>query len=61
MEKEELHCHYSNLPSPAAYQKDDIDYDGMGNQGRFPKIKKQTKLLTIRNFINRIIVKFKLK
>ena len=27
MEKEELHCHYSNLPSPAAYQKDDIDYD----------------------------------
>ena len=41
--------------------KDDIDYDGMGNQGRFPKIKKQTKLLTIRNFINRIIVKFKLK
>ena len=61
MNQEELHCHYSNLPSPAAYQKDDIDYDGMGNQGRFPKVKKQTKMLTIRNFVNRIIVKFKLK
>ena len=34
-EKEE-HCHYSGLPSPKAYAKDDIDYDGMGNQGRVP-------------------------
>jgi len=34
--KEEEHCHYSDLPSPKAYAKDDIDYDGMGNQGRVP-------------------------
>ena len=40
---------------------DFIDYDGMGNQGRFPKVKKQTKVLTIKYFVNRIIVKFKLK
>ena len=37
-EKEE-HCHYSDLPSPKAYAKDDIDYDGMGNYGRFPDTK----------------------
>ena len=35
-EKEE-HCHYSGLPSPKAYAKDEVDYDGMGNQGRIPK------------------------
>ncbi len=34
-EKEE-HCHYSGLPSPKAYAKDEVDYDGMGNQGRVP-------------------------
>jgi hypothetical protein len=34
-EKEE-HCHYSGLPSPVAYEKNDIDYDGMGNQGGVP-------------------------
>ena len=33
--KEEEHCHYSGLPSPKAYEKD-LDYDGMGNQGRVP-------------------------
>ena len=36
MNKEDEHCHYSDLPSPKAYAKDDIDYDGMGNQGRVP-------------------------
>ena len=41
-EKEE-HCHYSGLPSPKAYAKDDIDYDGMGNQGRVPKQNDDTK------------------
>ena len=35
MNNEEEHCHYSGLPSPKAYEKD-LDYDGMGNQGRFP-------------------------
>jgi len=34
--KEDEHCHYSDLPSPKAYERDDIDYDGMGNQGRVP-------------------------
>tara|TARA_B100001113_G_C20621191_1_gene410467 strand:+ start:196 stop:399 length:204 start_codon:yes stop_codon:yes gene_type:complete len=36
MNKEDEHCHYSDLPSPKAYERDDIDYDGMGNQGRVP-------------------------
>ena len=35
-EKEE-HCHYSGLPSPSAYARDNTDYDGMGNQGRVPE------------------------
>ena len=39
MDKKELYCHYSDLPSPSAYVED-MDYDGMGNQGRFPKLKK---------------------
>ena len=34
-EKEE-HCHYSGLPSPKAYAKDEVDYDGIGDQGRVP-------------------------
>ena len=42
------YCHYSGLPSPSAYGRDDIDYDGIGNQGRVPiineKIKKQIKM-----------------
>ena len=29
-------CHYSDLPSPISYTAC-TDYDGMGNQGRFPK------------------------
>ncbi len=40
-------CHYSGLPSVSSYDKENeihngshepdfIDYDGMGNQGRFP-------------------------
>ena len=43
MKEEEKHCHYSGLPSPAAYERDDIDYDGMGNQGRVPKQDDDTK------------------
>jgi len=38
MNKEEEWCHYSDLPSPMAYM-DCTDYDGMGNQGRFPNDK----------------------
>jgi|TARA_R110002020_G_scaffold146387_1_gene321007 hypothetical protein len=44
MNKEELYCHYSSLPSPSAYIED-MDYDGMGNQGRFPKQKKSKTMI----------------
>ena len=37
------YCHYSGLPSPSAYGKDDIDYDGMGNQGRAPFMEESRK------------------
>jgi len=53
----ELHCHYSGLPSPSAYTDDYIDYDGMGNQGRFPKIKQSNNF----KFIKWILQLFKLK
>ena len=47
MKEEETYCHYSDLPSPLAYIKDDyIDYDGMGNQGRFPNKKDKIKSST---------------
>jgi len=41
----ELHCHYSGLPSPGAYVDDYIDYDGMGNQGRFTKPKQSETMI----------------
>lgn len=55
--KEDLHCHYSGLPSPLSYvdevkeQEEEnkttighhsADYDGMGNFSRFP-ISRETK------------------
>ena len=43
MNNEDLHCHYSDLPSPSAYLDDTMDYDGIGNNGRFPKNKLKTK------------------
>jgi len=45
MSEEDNWCHYSGMPSPSAYQKDDIDYDGMGNQGRFPKTKQSKNII----------------
>ena len=42
-EDKDKHCHYSGLPSPSAYAKDDIDYDGMGNQGRVPNKKEKMR------------------
>ena len=54
MSKEDLYCHYSDLPSPAAYKKDDIDYDGMGNQGRFPKTKHKRKDRKMKRLIAKI-------
>ena len=58
-EKEE-HCHYSGLPSPKAYAKDDIDYDGMGNQGRVPKQNDDTKDYFIMALIATIIITWSL-
>ena len=58
-EKEE-HCHYSGLPSPKAYAKDDIDYDGMGNQGRVPKQDDDTKDYFIMALIATIIITWSL-
>jgi len=55
MSKEDLYCHYSDLPSPAAYQKDDIDYDGMGNQGRFPKTNHKRKDRKMKRLIAKIL------
>jgi len=51
--KEDLWCEYSDMPSPMAYM-DCADYDSMGNHGRFSKkeIKKNNKLKT---FFKRII------
>ena len=56
MEKENTYldnyCYYSDLPSPMAYVDNTTDYDGMGNQGRFPTDKK-----TERGFMKKIIQK----
>lgn len=51
---EDLHCHYSNLPSPIAYLDDNMDYDGMGNQGRFPESKIKRKNI-MKKLIQKII------
>jgi hypothetical protein len=56
MKEEETYCHYSDLPSPLAYIKDDyIDYDGMGNQGRFPK-KEKTKSSSMKRLISKLLL-----
>ncbi len=57
MKEEETYCHYSDLPSPLAYIKDDyIDYDGMGNQGRFPNKKDKIKSSAMKRFISKILL-----
>jgi hypothetical protein len=60
MNKKDKHCHYSGLPSPAAYERDDIDYDGMGNQGRVPKQDDDTKDYFIMGLIATIIITWSL-
>ena len=60
MNKKDKHCHYSGLPSPAAYERDDIDYDGMGNQGRVPKQSDDTKDYFIMGLITTIIITWSL-
>lgn len=35
IKNDDLWCNYSNLPSPMAYVEC-VDYDSMGNHGRFP-------------------------
>lgn len=53
MKNIDKHCHYSGLPSPSAYVDDEIDYDGMGNQGRFPKSKEKNSMF--KNILKRIM------
>jgi len=60
MKNKDEHCHYSGLPSPAAYERDDIDYDGMGNQGRVPKHYDDTKDYFIMALITTIIITWSL-
>lgn len=55
MSKEKDYCHYSDLPSPMAYLDDTMDYDGMGNQGRFPKPKPKEKTF-MKKLIQKIIL-----
>lgn len=54
MKKLENHCYYSGLPSPMAYMDDATDYDGMGNQGRFPTKKKKTNMF--KNLLKKIMI-----
>jgi hypothetical protein len=42
VKSDDLWCNYSNLPSPLAYDEC-MDYDSMGNYGRFPTPKKKIK------------------
>lgn len=42
VKSEELLYNYSNLPSSSTHDLC-MDYDGMGNYGRFPKKKKEDK------------------
>ena len=58
MNKEDLWCEYSDMPSPLAYVKC-ADYDSMGNHGRFPKSKSRVKKQK-KNGMRRIIQKFTL-
>jgi len=50
--KEDLWCEYSDMPSPIAYDKC-ADYDSMGNHGRFPKIKDE-KITTLKRLIRKL-------
>lgn len=56
----EQYCHYSDLPSPMAYVDSTTDYDGMGNQGRFPETKKIKKVF-MKRLIQKIIFWFSIK
>lgn len=64
MEKENTYldnyCYYSDLPSPMAYVDNTTDYDGMGNQGRFPT-RKKTKKGVMKRLIEKIILLFSFK
>lgn len=60
MNNEEKYCHYSDLPSPSAYIDDTMDYDGMGNHGRFPKPKDKPKTM-ISKIINKFLLVIKPK
>jgi hypothetical protein len=50
--KEDLWCEYSDLPSPLAYANC-ADYDSMGNHGRFPKNEKKKSVSFIKKFLKK--------
>jgi hypothetical protein len=54
--KEDLYCHYSDLPSPMAYC---TDYDSMGNHGRFPKKKEERK--NMKRLIQKLMLWWEMK
>jgi hypothetical protein len=56
----ENYCYYSDLPSPMAYVDNTTDYDGMGNQGRFPESRKKEKSF-MKKLIQKIIFWFSIK
>ncbi len=57
MKEEETYCHYSDLPSPLAYIKDDyIDSDGMGNQEMSPNKKDEIKSGVMKRLISKILL-----
>jgi len=56
----ENYCHYSDLPSLMAYVDSTTDYDGMGNQGRFPESRKKEKSF-MKKLIQKIIFWFSIK
>ena len=64
MEKENTYldnyCYYSDLPSPMAYVDNTTDYDGMGNQGRFPTRKKIERGF-MKKLIQKIVLLFSFK
>ncbi len=63
-EERDLWCHYSDLPSPLAYTEC-MDFDSMGNHGRFPKGKEheqeQSSVRRVENIISGIFLNGKSK
>jgi hypothetical protein len=59
IKEEDLWCEYSDLPSPKSYIKC-VDYDSMGNHGRFPKPKTENTN-NMKKIIQKVILWFTIK